>query len=219
MARIGALAIGLILVAAATALARAGEAVELKRSPTTMETRSFDPKHLPKPAPPIQPPEAACCVWDFDCNIDLDYTLGEQGPIAGLGPVQAKITGVRATLGLKVVIWLPKGASAELKAHEEGHRAIAQRVYDKSEPAVKKLLQSHIGKTFDGDNAETAGGAAEAAGAALAKACINLMGDQAGPVSAMYDEITNHSLKKDPPAEKAVELAFERVGKEGQGKR
>jgi uracil DNA glycosylase len=60
--------------------------------------------------------------------------------------------------------------------------------------------------------------AVKGASSDLSKACIKLLGDEAGGVSKIYDEITNHSLKKDPPAAKAVELAFEKYAKERAGK-
>ena len=209
--------VGLVLVA--SAVVEASETVELKRMPTTVENKTFDPKHLPNPAPPIKPPEAACCVWDFDCDIELEYTTSEQGPVAGLGTAHAKITGIHATLSQKIVIWLPKGASAELKAHEEGHRVIAQRVYDKSEPAVRRVLESYIGRSLEGRGTEEANAAVEAVSKEVTQACVEVMGNEAGRISAVYDEITNHNMKKNPPAEKAVEMAFERMAKERTGKK
>lgn len=206
------LAIGVVVLVAA---AQVRAQVVLKRTPTTMETKTFDPKHLPNPGLPIRPPEAACCVSDVECNVELDATTTEEGPVAGAGSSRTKITKVQATLAQKIVIWLPKNASSDLKAHEQGHQVIAQRVYDKADEPVGKLLQSYLGKTFEGDGAS----ALNAASAEISNACIKLIGDEAGGVSAIFDEITNHSLKKEPPATKAVELSFERYAKEQARKR
>ena len=192
--------------------------VTLKLAPSTLETKTFDPRKLPDPAPPIHPPEAACCVSDFDAKIQLSYNTEEQGPVAGLGQATGTITAIEATITLKFVIWLPKNASADLKAHEDGHRQITQRIYDAAEPGLRKLLEGYIGKTFDGRGADAMDKAATATGNEITKACINHLGGPSGRVNTIYDEITNHSMKKNPPAAKAIEQAFEQYAAEQKGK-
>lgn len=184
--------------------------VEMTRQAATVETKIFDPKRPPNPPPPIKPPEVGCCVWDFDCAVEMGYTSAETIPGA---PVDAKITNVQAKLGEAIVIWLPINATPALKAHEQGHQVIAQRVYEKSDKAIRELLDGYMGKTFQGRSDEEIGRMIQSASQELSKACIKLLGDEAGAVSGTFDELTNHNMKKDPPAEKAVEMAFEKSGR------
>jgi hypothetical protein len=210
-----------VLCVVVCAAARAAEKLEYKREQPTVETKTFDPARLPNPPPPLSPPETACCVADYQCEVEMDYTVSQEGPIAIPGQGKARITGVHAKVTAAVTILLPKGAKAELKAHEEGHHTIVERVYGKSDEGLRKVLNSYIGRTYDlrgGDVDAAAEKAVREANAEASKACIKVIGDEAGRVSAIYDEITNHSMKKDPPAAKAVEQAFEQYKKETAGK-
>ncbi|MGA2497016.1 MAG: hypothetical protein ABSH20_04710 [Tepidisphaeraceae bacterium] len=193
------------------------EKLDFKREQPTVETKVFDPARLPNPRPPLTPPEAACCVSDYQCDVEMEYSVAQEGPIAIAGKAQARITAVHAKVTAAIVIWLPRGANAELKAHEEGHRVIVERVYGKSDEPIRKVLNGFIGRTYDlrgGDADAAAEKAVREADAEASKACIKVIGDEAGRVSSIYDEITNHSMKKDPPAAKAVEQAFEQYHKE-----
>ena len=203
-------ALGLVVCSAVWA----AEKLEFKREKPTVETKLFDPAKPPNPPPPLTPPEAACCVSDYQCDVEMEYSVVQEGIVAIGG--KARITAVHAKVTAAIVIWLPKGGKPELKAHEEGHQAIVERVYGKSDEPLKKVLNSYIGRTYDlrGDVDAAAEKAVREANAEASRACIKVIGDEAGRVSSIYDELTNHSIKKDPPAAKAVELAFEQYRKE-----
>ncbi len=209
--------VAVVLGFAACSTVWAAEKLDFKREQPTVETRIFDPAKPLNPPPPLSPPEAACCVSDYQCDVETEYSIVQDGPIAGLGKAQLRITAVHAKMTAAIVIWLPKGGKPELKSHEEGHRVIVERVYGKSDDAMRKVLNGFIGRTYDlrgGDVDAAAEKMARQAGTEASTACIKVVGDEAGRVSSIYDELTNHSIKKDPTAAKAVELAFEQYRKE-----
>ena len=68
--------------------------------------------------PPLNRDEAAVTQSKFACGVKLEVEIAQ----AGNEKPTARIAGVDATLKLDVMVWLPIGVSAKIRAHEEGHR-------------------------------------------------------------------------------------------------
>src|SRR5207237_5052545 len=124
----------------AASVARADEVVKVERAEAAVEYKRFDPGHLPEPPPPLENGEQAVCVYRFDVETDARYSYAQpadapKGPVA----VEVKVVGMNVKLKLTVTIWLPKDAPEQLVAHEEGHRAIAERFYAGAEKTARLL--------------------------------------------------------------------------------
>jgi hypothetical protein len=118
---------------------------KVTRAPATVTTRMFDPKRPPADMPPLNRDEAAVTQTKFACGVKLEVEIAQ----AGDEKPTARIAGVDATLKLDVIIWLPVGVSAKIRAHEDGHRQISELYYAKAEQAARELAAKYVGKTLD----------------------------------------------------------------------
>src|SRR6478735_6812264 len=127
-----------LLVGLLCGAARAAEAVKIEKAKVKVEYKTFDPKHLPDPPPPVEKGESAVTVYGFGVETDLQYTYGETPRGGGGGPVTMDFRMERVTLKLSmtITVWLPEGANEQLKAHEEGHRQIAEIFYADADKAA-----------------------------------------------------------------------------------
>src|SRR3954451_4469383 len=94
--------------------ARADDAVKVEKAKVKVEYKTFDPKHLPDPPPPVDKGESAVTVYGFGVETDLQYTYAETPRGAGGGaPVKMDFRMERVTLKLSmtITVWLPEGAN------------------------------------------------------------------------------------------------------------
>jgi hypothetical protein len=117
----------------------------ITRTPATVTPRSFDPKHPPADMPPLNRDEAAVTQSKFACGVKLDVEITQVG---GEKPT-ARVAGVDATLKLDVILWLPRDVTGKIRAHEDGHRQIAEIYYAKAEKAARELAEKYVGKTLE----------------------------------------------------------------------
>ena len=193
--------------------ARAEEAVRIEKAKVKVEYKSFDPNHLPDPPPPVEKGESAVTVYGFGVETDLQYTYAEApGARRGGGPVRMDFRMERVTLKLSMTIteWLPEGANEQLKAHEEGHRQIAEIFYADAEKAARKVAAKAVGKSVSGEGADinAAGRAAvERVNKSLCDDFLKLVSDPCQRAQEAFDRMTDHGRKAEPTAKEAVEMA------------
>ena len=119
--------------------------IKVTPTPAAVSKKTFDPNRPPPEMPPLTREEAAVTQSKFACGVKLDVEItqtGDEKPIA-------KIAGVDAMLRLEIIEWLPKDATAKIRAHEEGHRQISQMYYAPAEQVARDLAAKYIGKTLD----------------------------------------------------------------------
>jgi len=157
-----AVCVALLGLVTATTAARGVEAVKVEREPVKVEVKYFDPKHLPDPPPPIEHGEAAVTVYSLGIETYVRY--GYTQPKRGAGPVKInfKIADVTVKLKCTITEWLPENPPAALRAHEDGHRAIAEEFYKRGEAVARRLAAKELGRTVvgNGQDLEGAGNAA-----------------------------------------------------------
>ena len=191
------LLIGLIRTSVATAQ------VSVNAPPAEATTRSFDPSHPPAEMPPLSGDEAAVTSSKFSCAVKIEVTI-----TTGDHPVMT-ISSVDATIGLKIIEWLPEGVSKKIHAHEDGHGQISGMSYAKGAEAAKKIGQKYLGKTFrlkSTDPKETQ--------PLVQQAANEYTGEYFGAVEVpsqraqeKYDQITDHG-RNDVPESDAVKKAL-----------
>src|SRR6476659_6239567 len=49
------------------------EAVKVEKAEVVVEYKRFDPHNLPDPPPPLNPGEAAVCIYNFGVQVDSRY--------------------------------------------------------------------------------------------------------------------------------------------------
>jgi len=206
------------IVLALTAAICAGEPITIERAPPTARRISFDIVRPPGDMPKLNPGEAAICQYHFDCNVNVTYELGP-GPATqpasegALVTASATIRAVRVRLTLENRIYLPNGANAKIRAHEEGHRIINERVYETAAAEARAAAMEVITRSWTG-----VGATPDAAGKDATDKAVKALGDAylartagvASRVGDIYDELTKHGRHTRLKESDAIEQAFDR---------
>jgi len=192
--------------------------VTIKHEPPVVERKTFDPAHPPKEMPHLSGDEAAVTEAIFNCALSTSYRVVDQ--VGGDGGCRStvRISAIQVDLQLKITIWLPRGANAKLKAHEEGHREIAERIYsERADNAARAAAARSDGKQFTarGNTCDEAANAAIGqADTLLCQTYLKGTGGIAGRIGDLYDDLTRHGTNK-LPEDQAIRQSFERYEKEG----
>lgn len=188
----------------ALALAGAGAvpptAVTVEQAPVRVQRRTFDPAHPPREMPPLTPPEAGLCWYEFVCETEIGTEMRDDPA----RPVVARVRGVKLKLQLNVVIWLRAGATAKLTAHEEGHRAIAEHFYRAAGEVAHRLGAGLMGRTFPlpvKDRKAASGRAMGTLQDELIRQFLAETADRCKVAEEKFDAITRHGLDAIPEAE------------------
>jgi hypothetical protein len=209
-----AVCVSLCLLAAAPA--RGAEGVKVQKGDVTSEYKYFDPRHLPDPAPPLEHGESAVTVYGFGVETYVRYTYAAPAEQGGSVKVNFTIREVTLKLSCKVTEWLPEDPPAALRAHEDGHRAIAEHFYKHAEEVARGLAKKEVGQTVTGRgaNAESAGNAViDKVSTRVNDGFSKAITDPCKKAQAAFDRITDHG-RNGKDAKEAVEMAI----KEGKGK-
>jgi hypothetical protein len=196
--------------------ANAHGTVRIDKKPLAVEHKTFDPAHPPKEMPKLDAGESAVTASQFECKVELAYAQQGRRRDADGCTASVRVQGVRAVLELRVIIWLPEHAPDKLKAHEEGHRQIAERVYKDAEKVAREAAKAIDGKTVSGTAGDCAAAERQATQDAANRFCHAYL-DRTAAVSAAvgdtYDQLTRHGTKMTPDEEQAIREAFEKQAK------
>lgn len=185
--------------------------VTVEKKAALVERKAFDPAHPPADMPPLKSGEAALTQSTFECSVALSYQISNRVQVAGRCRESLKIKSVAVTLQLKVIIWLPQGASAKLSDHEEGHRKIAERIYQDADRAAREAAQILDGKTMsaEGEDCQTAEKqATQSAANGFCRQYLEQTGKRAAHIGDIYDELTAHGTRAEPAEDEAIRQAF-----------
>lgn len=209
------LAVLLLLLGAFPPAAQA--VVTVVRKPVTAKYHTFDPQNRPAGMPSLKPGEAAVCVSEFGAAVELKYTTSTRRSGPGKQSAEIVVDDVRVELTLAIDVWLPDDVSDKLRAHEEGHRRIAERVYAEVAERAARAAADKVGGARFPAEAATAKAAQAAAAAALCKAQDAMIQSyldgtsRAGQkVQEAYDHITAHGRRVEVGEADAIRLAWER---------
>jgi hypothetical protein len=162
----------------------------VEKRPVIVARHTFDPVAQPAEMPPLVAPETAECDTDFISNASVS------GRSKKLDSTHAEVTvtGVKVTLELKINIWVPEGATQQVKEHEEGHRQISEYSYRDADKVAEKVAAEQISKklSVSGSDLNTE------INAALQKIGAEITADynrrlNPNAVQQRYDDITDHS--------------------------
>jgi len=159
--------------------------------------------------PPLKGDEAAVTRSKFACGVQLDIEISQVGnekPIA-------KIAGVDATLKLDVVEWLPTNATKKIKAHEDGHRKIAEAFYARAEQIARDLGEKYVGRAIDlpGINAEENKPIIQRVANEFCQEYLAKLEQPSEAAQERYDQLTDHGRNNVAEAT-AVQRAIEEAG-------
>jgi hypothetical protein len=198
------------------------DSVKVEKGDVKVEYKTFDPKNLPNPPPPLKGDEAAVCVYSFGVDSNVKYGFRAPGN-RGEGAVSTNVelAGVDVRVSLSIVIWLPTNATGQLKAHEEGHRAIAEHYYKDAEQIARREARQVVGKKIPIKAANLEAAAQSEIEKVNKALCDQVMAEMEGPCGKaqdIYDGITDHGRKTKPSSEEGVKISIERAGGKGKEK-
>jgi len=187
----------------------------VEKTPPVIVRKTFDPRNPPKEMPPLGPRADAVTHFKFGCATSASYETTARRPDrrAGSCTATARINELTARLDLEITIWVPNRARQTLVDHEEGHRVIAERVYETAEKAARAEAAKWVGRSVTGKAANCAAAVDTAVRDANHRFCqgyLEATSGWSGRVGDLYDDITDHGRRRRPTAEEAIELAFER---------
>jgi hypothetical protein len=174
--------------------------VTVVKEPVAVTTRTFDPANPPSDMPPLSPGEIAVC----DANYVSAVSVSGEGRQTDSADEIVAITQVKTNLRLVVTIWLPEGASQHVVEHEDGHRQIAEALYQNADKLVTQIAAAHIGKNDLVSGADLNSQFTQLLqreGAAITREFNKQLNPE--PVQLGYDAITDHS-RNDVAASDAV---------------
>jgi hypothetical protein len=191
----------------------ADEPVTIDRKAPTTQTRTFDPKS-PPPDVHLNGDEAAYTRSAFLCSAVVAYRVTAQKSDGPRSSATVQIESVKVELTLDNTLFLPKNATKKLIAHEQGHRQIAETIYQSgAEEAARRLASPLVGRTFTATGPDPDAAAAAASQAVMQKLCDDFMKtvpSRSATVNAIFDKLTDHGRNKLGEAE-AIRRSFEQA--------
>ena len=162
--------------------------------------------------------EAANTDWTYSVRPHFNFdTVSEKRDAAtGQYTVTGKVTDLDVRVNLKLVILLPIDKTERLIAHEHAHQDICERLYREYSPLVQETADKLMGQTFSATGASKAAATAavgQKIGNSVSKPFMDKVDTLAPKVNAIFDRITDHSIKSIDSKE-AEEIAWKEF-KEG----
>jgi hypothetical protein len=196
--------------------------VKVTHKAVEVEHKTFDHNNPPKEPGLNLNKEGAVTVSEFDLRIGLGIQPGDKRQLRN-GKCQQSmvIQSVTLSLGLKITVWLPDNATAKLKAHEEGHVQMAEKIYaeraDKAAKAAGALIDGRR-MTAEADNCDDVDKAMEQtiqdANKKVYHGYLSRTADVSARAGDIYDEITRHGTRMDIDEKTAAAQAFDREAEE-----
>jgi len=158
---------------------------------------SYEYYDMSRPKPPeISPGSDANTIWSFGCAPEITWDPTPRRADSGF---YWRMSEVKVLLKLPIKITLPGGASARVRAHEEGHRKISEHYY-----AVGAEAAQHLGELIKIREFYSPDGEIEKAKAAMtARATMmvrysywNYALEPCKEANKYYDEITSHGTNR-----------------------
>jgi hypothetical protein len=191
-------AIAIFLLAVVALSSPAWGYVRVTKDPPVIEHKTFDPANPPADMPHLEPNVAAVTVSDFHLKAKADYEVVSSKPGPDGVTSIISVHGVTISTQLHVVIWAPTNASDKLKAHEEGHRKLHEKIYtDLALAAARTAGKLVDGKRFTGDGPDWKTAAQNAVNKPvndMYERYIEMTSKRSSDINDAYDAITGHGL-------------------------
>jgi hypothetical protein len=200
-----------LLAAPATAPAAvAAGAIQIKNDDPIVDRIMFDRNHPPADMPKMRPGEAALTRSNYECRAGVAYQVVTQTRVGDHWHVVARIRRVDVGTRLTDTIFLPLGVPLLLRAHEEGHREMNERVYQQGRGVARTAAEDILSHDWeaDGPDPDAAGKAAtDLAVQHLCNLYLDATANRASRLGDIYDHLTNHGRNQLYVAN-AIRLSF-----------
>jgi hypothetical protein len=194
-----------------------GAGVKVEKAAPKIEYKEFDPAKPPATMPKLHSGEDAVCLYGFEIATDTRCTYSPPKERTDPVSVTIHVTAVDVSLGLKVIVWLPKGVDQRLKDHEDGHRAIAERFYAGAEKVARSVAAKWVGQNVPGKGKDAKAATKAALDVVNNKTCdeiLRRLNEPCRTAQDAFDRITDHGRNERPEVKEAIDKAVEEGMKE-----
>ncbi len=171
----------------------------------------FDRSHPSPQMPALKSGEAALTKCDYRCRTGCRYHFIKHQRVQDHWHVTIAIEHFDVQTNLTDTIYLPMMAPVLLRAHEEGHREMNERIYQDAYFLARKIGTEVLSRTWEGD-----GTTPDAAGDAASNVAFNYFNtiyltataNRAGKLGVIYDRLTDHG-RNNLYVANAIRLSFQ----------
>lgn len=164
--------------------------VVITKTEPNLTMKRFDPD---KPPPDVSPTFHGVTKWKFECPCKVRYKVLEQFNDGNGSFVRIEIEGINADLALPMTMWMPDKPPEGLKAHEDGHVLICEKVYSEADKDASDIASVLIRKRFSGNGKNFEDACKFASGIAVVEFTREYeqrVAKKAQNVSEIYDYLT-----------------------------
>jgi hypothetical protein len=187
-----------------------GRAIIIDTAPPTVDRVMFDRDHLPGDMPTLKPGEAALTRSSFECRAGVTYHILSKQQMGDHWHAVIRVARVNFTVRLVDTLFLPMGAPILLRAHEEGHREMNERIYNEGIPLAHSAAAAILTHNWQADGADSEAAARAASDLAVNEMCQTYLAGTAARSSRLgdiYDRFTSHGRNQMYVAN-AIRLSF-----------
>jgi hypothetical protein len=185
-------------------------AVSIDKGDPVVDRVMFNRNHPPADMPKLKPGEAALARSNYECRAGVRYEVLSSKQVGDHWHVVARIRHVDVETRLTDTIFLPMLAPVLLRAHEEGHREMNERIYQQGQAIAQAAgaeIMAHDWEC-DGVDAKAAGKAAtDLAVHHLCDVYLEGTANRASRAGDIYDRLTDHGRNQLYVAN-AIRLSF-----------
>lgn len=188
----GAAAAGLGFVPRAARAQR--PAVRVTREEPVITRTDYDPSRPPPDMPPLTPPESGVCKTTFELSAGVTYSAERLTS----GSARIYVDGLEIVTKLRIDIFTVQNAPPKLRAHEEGHRAIAEHYFERSATIAEDIGRRLLGTAHDGLGVDDESAQRDAFSKVIVEIERAYMARVRVPSAAAnerFDELTRHGLE------------------------
>lgn len=185
-------------------------AITIDTAPPTVDRVMFNRDNPPADMPALKPGEAALTRSSFECRAGVTYQILTNEQIGDHWHAVIRIARVHFSVRLIDTIFLPMGAPILLRAHEEGHREMNERVYKEGIPVARAAAAAILTHNWQADGPDAEAAAKAASDVAVNQMCQDYLAGTAARASRLgdiYDRFTSHGRNQMYVAN-AIRLSF-----------
>jgi len=189
----------LLITSAIFAGTESDPSIVIDRAPVTSTTRIYDPRIGDARMPATLPDEAGVTVSNFKCVAVLQGSVVHHMQQGNDVIAEVRVESADIKLALDVTEWISQEGGPKIRAHEDGHRLIAEHFFDRADDSARTIARLLIGTSVFGtglDSDEAAKNALNIASAHLVRDYMIEVRDRSDRVQHAYDDITHHGTNK-----------------------
>jgi len=184
--------------------------VTIDRGDPVIDRVMFNRNHPPADMPKLRPGEAALTRSDYRCRAGVKYEIISSAQVGDHWHVVARIRHVDMSTRLTDTIYLPMLAPVLLRAHEEGHREMNERIYEEGNAIAESAAEDILSHNWEANGVDSGSAAKAATDAAVQHLCevyLDGTANRASRAGDIYDRLTDHGRNQLYVAN-AIRLSF-----------